>query len=92
MFKQKLTKMTAGSNALSDYKLTISKSRWEHLFPKLDKNLDEELRKSYRGGFTFLSPDYKEVNVENVVNLDVNSLYPSQMFTQKMPVRRTFVF
>lgn len=50
MFKQKLTKMTAGSNALSDYKLTISKSRWKHLFPELDKDLDEELRKSYRRG------------------------------------------
>lgn len=48
MFKQKLTKMTAGSNALTDYKTTISKSRWEHLFPEFDKNLDEELRKSYR--------------------------------------------
>lgn len=33
-----------------------------------------------------MNPIYKEKDVENVVNLDVNSLYPSVMMYEKMPI------
>lgn len=89
MFKQDLTKMTQGSNALADFKKDFKKSKLERLFPKVEKQVDKEIRKSYKGGFTYLSPDYKEKDVENVVNLDVNSLYPYIMYTKSMPFRRT---
>lgn len=43
------------------------------------------LDKVTKGGFTYLNPIYKEKEVENVVNLDVNSLYPSVMYSCRLP-------
>lgn len=63
LFDEKLTHMTQGSNAIHDYTNMLTKSRFEHFFPKLDKILDEDLRQAYRGGFTYLNPIYKEVDV-----------------------------
>jgi len=85
LFDEDLTKMTQGSNSLNDFKEMLSKSRFEHLFPALDYEVDKDLRKSYKGGFTYLNPIYKEKDVENIVNLDVNSLYPSVMYEKKLP-------
>lgn len=85
LFKENLTKMTQGSNALFDFKNLMTKSRYEHLFPQLDYDVDKDLRKSYKGGFTYLNPIYKEKDVENIVNLDVNSLYPSVMYEKELP-------
>lgn len=77
MFSQNLNKMTIGSNALNNYKEILTKRKFSHFFPNLDKILDSDLRKSYRGGFTYLNPIYKEKDVGKGVVLDVNSLYPS---------------
>lgn len=85
VFEEGLTKMTRASNALSDYKEIVGKSRFNHCFPVLDKELDAELRKSYKGGFTYLNPIYTEKTVKNVVNLDVNSLYPFCMYSKPLP-------
>lgn len=79
MFKEDLSKMTIGSNALKDYKDIITLNRFNHLFTPLDKKLDEELRKSYKGGFTYLNEIYKEKDTGKGITLDVNSLYPSVM-------------
>lgn len=84
-FDEGLTRMTRASNALYDYKEIIGKSRFEHCFPTLERELDEELRKSYKGGFTYLNPIYIEKDVKNVVNLDVNSLYPFCMYSKLLP-------
>ena len=59
IFDEKLTKMTQGSNALSDFKNIIGKDKFEHLFPHLPIELDNDIRRSYRGGFTYLNPLYK---------------------------------
>lgn len=48
LFKEKLTKMTQGSNALNNFKELIKKSKFEHYFPKLDYEIDKDLRKAYR--------------------------------------------
>lgn len=63
IFSEKLTKMTQGSNALHDFKEIIGKNKFEHLFPKLSLETDEDLRKGYKGGFTYLNPKYKEKEV-----------------------------
>ena len=63
LFKDNLEKMTIGSNALTDFKKILSKSKFEHLFPSLDYEIDKDLRKSYKGGFTYLNPIYKEKDV-----------------------------
>lgn len=85
IFDEGLTRMTRASNALFDYKEIIGKSRFEHCFPVLDKELDTSLRKSYKGGFTYLNPIYKEKDVKDIVNLDVNSLYPYVFYTKELP-------
>lgn len=63
IFNEGLTKMTQASNALSDFRKIIKENKFEHYYIHLDKALDEEIRKSYKGGFTYLSPEYKEKDV-----------------------------
>lgn len=85
LFDDNLTKMTQGSNALNDFKEIISKSKFKHYFPSLDYEIDKDLRKAYKGGFTYLNPIYKEKDVKQGVVLDVNSLYPSVMYEKNLP-------
>ena len=86
IFKQDLLSMTAGSNALKDFKKTHSIRRFNRLFPELNYEVDKDMRKAYRGGFTYLNPIYKEKDVGEGVVLDVNSLYPSVMYKEPMPI------
>jgi hypothetical protein len=83
IFKQGLEKMTQGSNALFDYKRTVTQKRFDRWFPIPD--YDQEVRYSYKGGFTYLNPKYKELDIEEGVVLDVNSLYPSVMHDKPLP-------
>ena len=85
IFDENLTKMTQGSNALNDFKKIITDSKFRHYFPTLEYEIDKDIRKSYKGGFTYLNPIYKEKDLENIVNLDVNSLYPSVMYEKPLP-------
>ena len=86
MFKQGMDYMTAGSNALHDFKKTHSKRKFDRMFPHLNYNVDKDMRQAYKGGFTYLNPIYKEKDVGDGVVLDVNSLYPSVMYTEPMPI------
>ena len=63
LFDEDLKKMTQGSNALNDFKQILSKSKFLHYFPTLDYEVDKDLRKAYKGGFTYLNPIYKEKDV-----------------------------
>lgn len=83
MFKQNHTKMTIGSNALAFYK--DLNPNFSTYFPILDFEIDKSCRESYKGGFTYLSPKYKDKEVNKGLVLDVNSLYPSVMYNEKMP-------
>ena len=84
LMNENLRKMTAGSNALSDYKNIINKFRFKHYFPELTAEADSDIRKAYKGGFTYLNPYYKNKIVGNGVVLDVNSLYPSIMRSKRL--------
>lgn len=90
MFKQNLTKMTIASNALAFYKEL--NPNFTHYFPILDYKLDKEIRYSYKGGFTYLNPYYKEKEVGEGLVLDVNSLYPSVMYNEKLPIGNPIYF
>ncbi len=83
MFEQNLKKMTIASDALEYYKSTISNFR--KYFPKLDKEQDALIRMSYRGGFTYLNPVWKEKITGDGMVLDKNSMYPSKMRYELMP-------
>lgn len=54
--------------------------------------MDKDLRKAYKGGFTYLNPIYKEKDVGEGVVLDVNSLYPSVMYEKLLPFGEPIFF
>ena len=83
MFNEKLLKMTIGSDALTNYK-QMNKN-FSRYFPILDFSIDQDIRKSYKGGFTYLNDIYKEKEVGRGLVLDVNSLYPSVMKYEYLP-------
>ena len=90
MFERGLTKMTIASDALNNFKDHFNYFRW--YFPKLEEEVDAEIRKSYKGGFTYVNDIYKEVECGAGVTLDVNSLYPSIMMYEKMPYGQPVLF
>lgn len=89
-FEQGLTKMTIASDALGFFKANFNNFR--RVFPLLDEELDAEIRKSYKGGFTYVNEIYKEVERGAGVTLDVNSLYPSTQKNELMPYGEPITF
>ena len=83
MFEQGQTKMTIASDAMADYKSRTVGFRKK--FPKLPPEVDLDIRKSYRGGFTYVNDIWQEKVVGKGITLDVNSLYPSVMRNEMMP-------
>jgi DNA polymerase elongation subunit (family B) len=76
-YSQGLTQMTIGSCALNEYKNLIEKKNFNRYFPT--PKYHKDVKQSYRGGFTYLNPEFAGKVVGNGVVLDVNSLYPSVM-------------
>ena len=74
---QGLDRMTIGGCALEEFKKLIKKKYFKMYFPP--PFYDEDVRKAYKGGFTYLNPKFVNKNLKNMVVLDVNSLYPSVM-------------
>ena len=83
MFLRNLTKLTIASNALEDYKKRIK--NFKSYFPNLG-DLHKEIKNSYKGGFTYCSPKYKDLEVGSGIVLDVNSLYPSCLKNYSLPI------
>lgn len=90
MFKQDLTKMTIGSDALSNYKKIVPS--FDTYFPVLDYSIDEGIRSSYKGGWTYLNPIYAEKHINEGMVLDKNSMYPSHMYNDLLPIGRPIEF
>ena len=84
MFEQGLNKMTIASDALNSYKEMCSK--FKRIFPALKPDVDELIRPAYKGGFTYVSDKYAGKEVEEGVVFDVNSLYPSRMMYEYLPI------
>ena len=90
MFDEGLNKMTIGSCALSYYK---NKCKYFlKYFPVLPYQIDQDIRKSYKGGFTYLNDIYKGKETGEGVVLDVNSLYPSVLYNERMPIGEPIFF
>lgn len=83
MFQEDLTKMTIGSDALSNYK-KINKN-FNKYFPTLPFEIDKDIRRSYKGGFTYLNDIYKGQETGAGIVFDKNSMYPAKMMYEKMP-------
>lgn len=78
-------KFTQAGNAKNEFRKTFSKNDYDFYFPELSANEDSYMRKSYVGGFTFVNPKYQGKDLGNMVSLDYNSMYPSQMLYKPMP-------
>lgn len=83
LYKQGMTKMTIGANALHSFKSMCK--NFSQLFPVLPLEVDADIRKSYKGGFTYLSPKYREKTTGRGLTLDVNSMYPAKMVQEWIP-------
>lgn len=90
MFDSGLTKMTIGSDALSYYKKMFKS--FKHYYPELPYEIDQDIRHSYRGGFTYLNPIYKNKITGAGLVLDVNSLYPATMYNMLLPFGNPIYF
>lgn len=92
-----LTKLTVGSDALTQYKDIIG-SKWKDYFPVLNVEMDKMIRKAYRGGYTYANPRYqadskhqnRTVGAGSVY--DVNSLYPWVMYCKELPIGKPVYF
>jgi hypothetical protein len=83
LFAEELKSMTTGSNALKDFKRIFGKDQFRDIFPVPE--YDTDIRKSYRGGFTWLKPGYRNKTIGSGMVFDVNSLYPYVMDSCLMP-------
>ena len=91
-FTQSLDKMTIGSNAMSFFKEQFGKKRFESMFPVISPDADYDIRKSYRGGFTYVEPKYAGKTVGPGVSVDYNSMYPSVMKKYPYPIGKPVIF
>lgn len=84
--------MTVGANAMADFRKRLGKSAYKNLFPVIDPEIDAFLRKAYKGGFTYVSPDYAGADVGPGISVDYNSMYPSMLISKAYPVGPPFSF
>lgn len=82
-FDQNLNKITLGSDALADFKSIITSKKFDSYFPK--PAYDKDIRRSYKGGFSYVKEDIAGKTIGNGIVLDVNSLYPSRMYYCELP-------
>lgn len=97
MFQNGNDRMTIGACCFADFKFQFEKRTYWELFPNLKDfkikediygapDADAYIRKSYRGGWCYLKPEYAGKILQKGYTLDVNSLYPSVMLSECYPV------
>lgn len=80
-----MKKLTVASDAMNEYKQLNGMTYFNKMFPVFDHAMDAEIRRAYRGGFTYADERFKGRIVGSGVVLDVNSLYPSVMKHKLIP-------
>lgn len=79
-----MKRLTVGSDSMGEYK-SLKDVRFERAFPVLSHAMDADIRRSYRGGFTYADERFRGRKQGGGIVLDVNSLYPYVMRTMLMP-------
>ena len=80
-----LTHMTIGSDALHSFKDIITEKQFKSYFPILDIEVDKDIRRAYRGGYTYTNKIFQAKDVGEGLVYDVNSMYPSVMYDEYLP-------
>ena len=92
MFENDFTSMTVGSDALNTYKEMLGGKQWEKYFPVLSLKLNNEIRKAYKGGFTWVNPKFQGKTIYGGKVYDVNSMYPAMMMNKLLPYGEPLMF
>jgi hypothetical protein len=81
-----MKKLTVASDSMAEFKALSGDLLYEKRFPVLSPVMDAEIRRAYRGGFTYADDRFKgkQLKQKGLV-LDVNSLYPSVMRNRMIP-------
>lgn len=80
------TGLTIGGDAMTEYRTTMP-GRFRTVFPLLDRDMDDWIRRAYRGGWTYVNPKYQGQILEREgSDWDVNSMYPAVMRHSSFPV------
>lgn len=91
-FQRGLTRLTTGADALAWYQDGLGKKLWRRLFPEIPVAMDTEIRRAYKGGWTYANPRYSCSEDKPRRNIwmgsvyDKNSMYPSVMYSDALPV------
>lgn len=85
LYDENHKRLTSGSDALAEYKNIVGSDWFKRMFPTFSLAMDSEIRRAYRGGFTYSDPRFKGYNNASGIVLDVNSLYPSVMMNKIIP-------
>lgn len=80
-----MTSLTNATDAMKAYKSIIGERAYNNLFPILDKETDDFIRASYKGGFCYLNPKFAKKDLNKVYTYDVKSMYPSVMAYADLP-------
>ena len=80
-----MTSMTNATDAMKEYKRIIGEKNFINLYPVLEKETDDFLRKSYRGGYCYVNPKFKNTNLGKIYCYDVKSMYLSVMVEKPLP-------
>lgn len=80
-----MKKLTVAADAMYEYKQLNGMDYFQKMFPVLDTDMDAEIRRAYRGGFTYADDRFKGRVVGSGLVFDVNSLYPSVMKYRAIP-------
>lgn len=85
-----MRKLTVGADSLAEFKKLMTPKVFSRLFPVLGYGMDADIRKAYRGGWTYCDSRFSQVihsgNGKEIGSVyDVNSLYPSVMMYDLLP-------
>jgi len=82
---QGMSKLTVGADSLHEYKTLMGSKLFKKMFPVLPESMDAEIRRAYRGGFTYVDTRHQGNITAAGLVFDVNSLYPSVMYDRVLP-------
>lgn len=84
-YSAKMTHMTSASDTFSLYKEDCG-GLFKSIFPVLDIETDDYIRRSYRGGICQINEKYINKDIYEPINVyDVNSMYPYHMYYDPLP-------
>lgn len=80
---QGLNKMTIGACALNEYKMLVDEKNFKNWFPI--PKYHNDIKQSYKGGFTYLEEKFAGKTIRNGLVFDVNSMFSYVMKEKMLP-------